>query len=93
MATTAKIGDVQITAIVDITPPSFPVENVFSDVAAADWEAHQDALSDGRWQTNFGVFLLQSPDSTVLVDSGAGPMPHVDMGGPEGKLMEQLRAA
>ena len=93
MATTAKIGDVRVTAIVDVTPPAFPIANVFSDVPASDWDAHQDALSDGRFQTNFGVFLLQSPNSTVLVDTGAGPGPHDDMGGVEGKLMEQLRAA
>ena len=44
MATTAKIGDVRVTAIVDVTPPAFPVENVFSDVPPSEWDAHQDAL-------------------------------------------------
>ena len=74
MATVAKIGDVEIIAVTDgeAAPihPGWP----FPNVPSADWQEARFALDhNGRHRSNFGVFVIRSRDSTVLVDTGLGP--------------------
>ena len=91
MATTATIGNVRITALVDVAPPPFAPQDFFPDVPLSGWGAHDGTLdSDGKFRTNFGVFLLQSPETTLLVDTGAGP---AAVPGAESKLIEGIQGA
>ena len=91
MATNATIGDVRITALVDVAPPPFAPQDFFPDVPLSAWHAHDGALdSDGKFRTNFGVFLLQAPDATLLVDTGAGPGA---IPGADSKLLEGIQGA
>ncbi len=96
MATVAKIGDIEIVAVTDgeAAPihPGWPFPNVTSTA----WQDAQFALDhNGRHRSNFGVFVIRSRDSTVLVDTGLGPgswevqAPDADAG----HLLDNLAAA
>ena len=93
MATSATIGNLQITALVDLTPPPRDVSAIYPDVPAGDWGPYQDfALENGMWQTQFCSFLIRPVDGEgpiVLVDTAMGPGPH-DPGDVPGKLLEEL---
>lgn len=87
MATSSTIGQVKVTAFVDHAPPPFEPNQFFPDVPTHGWEAHREGLDpDGKFRTNFGFFLLQGPEFTALVDTGAGP-------GMNGQLPRELHAA
>ena len=63
MAKSSTIGQVKITALVDCAPSPFEPRQFFPDVPVRGWDAHRDALdADGKFRTNFGVFLLQGPE-------------------------------
>jgi glyoxylase-like metal-dependent hydrolase (beta-lactamase superfamily II) len=61
---------------------------MFPDVPASAWEQYQDTLENGQLQLYYGVFVVQTPDRTILVDTGMGPGPHPDRGNLTGNLYE-----
>ncbi|MDP6822248.1 MAG: MBL fold metallo-hydrolase [Dehalococcoidia bacterium] len=93
MATSATIGNLRITTLVDLTPPPRDVSMIYPDVPANDWGPYQDfALESGMWQTQFCGFLVRPMNGDgpiVLVDTGMGPGPH-DPGDVPGQLLEEL---
>jgi glyoxylase-like metal-dependent hydrolase (beta-lactamase superfamily II) len=88
MADKAKIGDVEVTAVIDMVPPAREPSAMFPDVPASAWEEYQDTLENGQLQLYYGVFVVQTPDRTILVDTGMGPGPHPDRGNLTGNLYE-----
>jgi len=91
MATCVRVGNIEITAIRDIGPLAFPISNVFSDMPQGGWDSRLHHLNKaGEFPTNFCIWLVQSPESTVIIDMGSGPGPHEAMGGAEGQLMSAL---
>ena len=91
MADRATIGNVEVTAVIDMVPPSREPSAMFPDVPADAWATHQDSLENGQLQLYYGVFLLKSMDDVILVDTGMGPGPHPDRGNVTGNLYEELR--
>lgn len=96
MATVAKVGDVEIIAVTDgeAAPinPGWP----FPNVPSAAWQDARFALDHGgQHRSNFGVFVIRSRDSIVLIDTGLGPgswevqAPNADAG----HLLDNLDAA
>ena len=78
-APTVVIGDVGITAFVDVDL-DFPMglDQVFPDVEPAAWEPHRERYpsafgSDGGWRYRVNCYLVRARDKTVLVDTGCGP--------------------
>ena len=88
MADKAKIGDVEVTAVIDMVPPAREPSAMFPDVPASAWEEYQGSLENGQLQLYYGVFVVQTPDRTILVDTGMGPGPHPDRGNLTGNLYE-----
>ncbi len=74
MATRARIGNVEVIAVVDCVPPAADPEWPFPGVRPEAWAPHRKYALDanGMWQGNIGVFVLRSPDATVIVDTGMG---------------------
>jgi glyoxylase-like metal-dependent hydrolase (beta-lactamase superfamily II) len=88
MADTAKVGDVELTAVLDMVPPAREPSAMFPEVPAAAWEPYKDTLEDGQLQLYYGAFVVQSGPATILVDTGMGPGPHPDRGNRTGNLYE-----
>jgi glyoxylase-like metal-dependent hydrolase (beta-lactamase superfamily II) len=61
---------------------------MFPEVPAAAWEPYKDTLEDGQLQLYYGVFVLSTGTSTILVDTGMGPGPHPERGNRTGNLYE-----
>jgi glyoxylase-like metal-dependent hydrolase (beta-lactamase superfamily II) len=91
MADKVTVGNVEITAVLDMVPPSREPSMMFPTTNAADWAQHQDALENGQLQLYYGVFVIKSQDKLILVDTGLGPGPHADRGNVTGNLYENLR--
>lgn len=96
MATTVTIGDLEVTAVVDHTPPPRDVGMIFADVPAEAWGPHRDYALDanGMWQTQYCSFVIRPASGggpIVLVDTGMGPGPH-EPGNAPGRLLEELAA-
>ena len=64
MADKATIGNVEVTAVIDMVPPPREPSAMFPDVPADAWASYQDTLEDGQLQLYYGVFLLKT---TILV--------------------------
>ena len=88
MADKAKIGDVQLTAVVDMVPPARQPSAMFPEVPPAAWDPYKDTLEDGQLQLYYGVLLLSFGNTNILVDTGMGPGPHPDRGNRTGNLYE-----
>lgn len=91
MADKATIGNVEVTAVIDMVPPPREPSAMFPDVSADAWANYQDTLEDGQLQLYYGVFLLKTSEHVILVDTGMGPGPHPDRGNRTGNLYEELR--
>ncbi len=88
MATSTKIGRIEVLAMADFVPPPFPPQELFPDVPPEAWEphrAHHALDEDGMFRTNFCFWVLRSDDFTVIVDTGSGP--------DNGKMPELLASA
>lgn len=97
MATAARIGQLDVTALVDVTPPPRDVSQVFTDVPSNAWDPYRSFALDenGMWQTQFCSFLIRPADGSgpaVLVDTGLGPGPH-EPNGRQGALLGELGTA
>ena len=91
MADTITVGNVEITAVIDMVPPPRDPSAMFPDTTAGDWAAYQDVLESGQLQLYYGCFVVRSQGTTILVDTGLGPGPHPDRGNVQGELFERLR--
>jgi glyoxylase-like metal-dependent hydrolase (beta-lactamase superfamily II) len=72
-----RIGDYELTFLVDTYGVIGPFAEVFPDVPAEAWDPYRDMypelFDDSRWRPPFGCFLLRSEHHVVLVDAGVGP--------------------
>ena len=91
MADKATVGNVEITAVIDMVPPPRAPEVMFPDVASEDWAPYQDILEEGQLQLYYGVWVVRSQGKTILVDTGIGPGPHAHLDNGTGNLYEELR--
>ena len=73
MADTITVGNVEITAVIDMVPPPRDPSAMFPDTTAGDWAAYQDVLESGQLQLYYGCFVVRSQGTTILVDTGLGP--------------------
>jgi len=78
-APTIAVGDVQLTAFLDVDL-NFPMglDQVFPSVDADAWtphrERHPEAFgSHGGWRYRVHCYLVRARDRLVLVDTGCGP--------------------
>ena len=90
MAEKVTIGNVEVTAVLDMVPPPREPSAMFPDVPASAWEAYQDTLENGMLQLYYGAFLVMSQGKTILVDTGMGPGPHPERGNLTGNLYEAV---
>ena len=88
MADKAMIGNMELTTVIDMVPPSRAPSAMFPEVPAAAWEPYKDTLEDGQLQLYYGVLVLVGEGKTILVDTGMGPGPHPDRGNVTGNLYE-----
>lgn len=91
MANTFKIGALDVIAVSDGTV-TFPATSYFATTTPEQWLPHE------RWtdhQRNlvfpFGCFLVRSGDTTVLIDTGLGPIRSATWQG--GGLLADLESA
>lgn len=92
-----RLGEVVVFALCDgIARSSNPIDESFPGVSEDDWRRYRRAFpdafaDDGRWRFHVHAFVIRSDDTTVLVDTGAGP---ANDWAPEcGRLREELRAS
>ncbi len=88
MAEKATIGNVEVTAVLDMVPPPREPSAMFPDVPESAWEAYQATLENGMLQLYYGAFVVMSQGKTILVDTGMGPGPHPERGNLTGNLYE-----
>jgi len=88
MADQAKVGNFDLTAVIDMVPPSREPSAMFPEVPTGAWDAYKDTLEDGRLQLYYGVIVMVGDGKTILVDTGMGPGPHPDRGNLTGNLYE-----
>ena len=91
MADKVTVGNVEITAVIDMVPPPRDPSAMFPDTAPGDWAGYQDVLEGGQLQLYYGCFVVRSQGTTILVDTGLGPGPHPDRGNVQGELFDKLR--
>jgi len=91
MNDTVMIGNVEITPVLDMVPPSREPSMMFTSTSEADWTQYQDILENGRLQLYYGVWVLRSQGKLILVDTGMGPGPHPHLGDATGNLYEELK--
>ncbi|PKB66259.1 MAG: hypothetical protein BZY81_07430 [SAR202 cluster bacterium Io17-Chloro-G4] len=91
MADKITVGNVEITAVMDMVPPPRPPERMFPDVSREDWGPYEDILENGQIQLYYGVWVVRSQGETILVDTGMGPGPHEQLENRTGNLYEELR--
>ncbi len=94
MVTTAKIGNIEVTTVVDVVPPPRDVGQIYAEVPAAAWAPYRSFALDanGMWETQYCAFLIRPPSGgAVLVDTGNGPGPHPPDDRP-GQLLVELEA-
>jgi glyoxylase-like metal-dependent hydrolase (beta-lactamase superfamily II) len=91
MADKVTVGNVEITAVIDMVPPPRDPATFFPGVSMTNWEPYKDMLENGQLQLYYGCFVVRSQGKTILVDTGMGPGPHPDRGNRVGTLYEQLR--
>ncbi|GHO42161.1 MBL fold metallo-hydrolase [Ktedonospora formicarum] len=66
-------GNVRITYLPD-GYILFNTAAVFPTITATDWQVYRNELDDnGQLVGSLGAYLLQTPEQTILVDTGLGP--------------------
>ena len=91
MATRVRVGDAEITGLVDRQHPLSP-EWHYPDVPAEAWDPYREMLSDEAFALlNFRAFLVRADGRTILIDTGWGPK-HTPPGAPASpaRLPEEL---
>jgi glyoxylase-like metal-dependent hydrolase (beta-lactamase superfamily II) len=92
-----RLGDAEITPLVDAVGVLGDVNTLFPGVPGGDWDPYRRSyptLFDGRgWRVPFGCFLVRIPGTTCLIDTGVGPPPGTFLPERQGWLLERLTAA
>ena len=88
------VGRVEITALTDMEGAFFRLDQVFPGVMEDQWEPYRHrypwAFADRETlRGRVGSYILRSPESTVLVDTGVGPQAM----GAGGRLLVELENA
>jgi glyoxylase-like metal-dependent hydrolase (beta-lactamase superfamily II) len=88
-----EVGNVQLIALQDSWTRRDP-HGFFVGVEADAWEPYREWLDDdGLMAHNYGCFLIRSRDTTMLVDTGLGPLPNpVDLERPPALLDVMVEA-
>jgi glyoxylase-like metal-dependent hydrolase (beta-lactamase superfamily II) len=102
MATNAlQVGDVTITALVDLEIDRFPwgLDQIFPAATAEDLAPFHQRYPEvfngpNGWRVDVSAYLLQSQGHTILVDTGGGPASTAfsNWVGGDGQLPAQLQA-
>ncbi len=80
--TTITLGDVSVTRVIEIDRSSFPTASMLPDSSAAAVARHREWLApfwDERMDdlgSRIGTFVVRTPRTTVLVDTGVGNDKH-----------------
>ncbi|MGH3146059.1 MAG: MBL fold metallo-hydrolase [Rubrobacter sp.] len=87
------VGKVEITSLTDIEGAFFRLDQIFPGVTAGQWEPYLRRYpwafaDDETLRGRVGSYLLNSPDRTVLVDTGVGPQAM----GASGRLLSDLES-
>lgn len=76
---TIRLGNVEITPVVDIPTTPIPRDFIFPGVPFERWEAEKDLLVPDHWEPDSDVikfvmrtWLVRSEGKTILVDTGVG---------------------
>lgn len=91
------VGNVEITAVIDMVPPPRDPAAFFAGVklegvSLEDWAPYAaDYLVNGQIQLYYGHFFLRSQGKVIMVDTGMGPGPHPNHGNVSGDLLNQLK--
>ena len=94
MVTTARIGSIEIIPVTDGEAPPVDPSWPFPNVPPAAWDSHRYALDhEGKHRSNFGSVVLRTPETTILVDTGRGPLAPSRFGTPPAELPSSLSAA
>lgn len=81
MATRVRIGDAEITGLVDRQHTLNPAWH-YPSVPAEAWDPYREMLSDEAYTLlNFRAFLVRADGQTILIDTGWGPR-HAPPGAP-----------
>lgn len=92
------VGEVEVLALSDATV-NYPwtLDELFPNVPATAWQPYRDrypaAFGNHRsYRSNYGCYLLRSPERTILVEAGMGPAgtPLANASQTGGQLLEQL---
>ena len=90
MADKITVGNVEITAVMDMVPPPRPPEQMLPEGSREDWGPYDDFPENGQTQPYYGVWVVRSQGQTILVDTGMGPGPHEHLDNRTGNLYEEL---
>lgn len=89
-----RIGEHELSVLVDARGVVGSLADLFPDVPAAAWAPYRDLypelFEDEHWRPPFGCFLLRSGRHSVLVDAGVGPPGGSFLPSAEGLLPEAL---
>jgi glyoxylase-like metal-dependent hydrolase (beta-lactamase superfamily II) len=100
-----SVGNVEILVLTDIDVDfPIPLSQLFPSVPSEAWAPYKQRypgifVGPDGWRAHFGGYLLRSQGRTILVDTGMGSMAtnpgavSVFLGGVDGRLMAELRAA
>jgi glyoxylase-like metal-dependent hydrolase (beta-lactamase superfamily II) len=89
------IGDIEIIALTDGEGLVLPLEQAFPSVrAAGQWEPYyqrypQVFTDAANWYLRYGCYVIRTREATLLVDSGVGPGPYMEV--VYGRLPEVLK--
>jgi glyoxylase-like metal-dependent hydrolase (beta-lactamase superfamily II) len=74
MTNTFYVGDLEVLALSD-GEVTFPAHQYFPASTEEQWKKHERWLAhDGTVTFPYGCFLVRSGDTTVLIDTGVGPV-------------------
>jgi glyoxylase-like metal-dependent hydrolase (beta-lactamase superfamily II) len=72
-----RVGEIEVTPLVDAVGRLAELSEVYPEVAAGDWEPYRvlypDLFAGSEWLLPCTSYLVRSGETTVLVDTGVGP--------------------
>ena len=96
-AGTLKVGDVEIIGMSDGIC-DLRLDMFWPDLTAEDWAPYRERYpsvfgGDNVWRSDIGCYLIRTPRTNILVDTGVGPIeaPFAAYSNCDGTLPDQLR--
>lgn len=90
MANTFRVGEIDVLVVTDGSI-TFPATAYFAGTTAEQWQSHARWLDhDGNIAFEYSCFVVKSAGTTVLIDTGVGPVVTGPFKG--GALLNELRA-